>query len=73
MFINKKALPAPYKSELTNYVERINRNFNKLCSLGYSYYLKFMYYGGLPFSIVYGLYTRPPMVMMAYYYLTGNE
>ena len=50
----------------------LRRNLNKIWGAFFDYFMKFLYFGGIQASIIYGLYTKPPLLMHAWYQMTGD-
>ena len=48
-------------------------NSSKLLSIAYDWTIWTVYHYGLHLSILYGISTRPPYLMYAWYSLTGNK
>ena len=51
----------------------VRRNIPLLWNKFYDIMMMCLYYGGLQASILYGIYTKPPLLMQFWYSMTGNE
>ena len=54
-------------------VTTIRKNLFTLWDKFYNYFMYFLYYGGIQASVLYGFYTRPPLLMHLWYNIMGDE
>ena len=59
-----------------NLIRRVSiarKNLMHYLGLSFNWLMKILYFGGIPLSILYGISTKPPMMMYAFYWFTGNQ
>ena len=60
-------------SGLYKKIINIQKNFQRIYNKGHNWLMWGLYNYGIQMSFLYGIYTKPIYLMVAWYYLTGNE